>query len=178
MIRNGPIFIKSMQDGRKEVTFLRRSSCRCGVEPDFVEFYPVLYCGDFDSIETWVAAINGDPNSRNYIGLLLSRLPHITGDTTISADYRTAINWFELAASAGSLSAKCNLGIIHLRGLGVIKDDKIAFRLFKESSESLHQTPVSYLADCYENGIGTDCDISMAEYLWELANEVSQSDGY
>jgi TPR repeat protein len=64
------------------------------------------------------------------------------------------------------------LGVLYLRGEGVIKDQKIAFQHFKKGARMNHCTSSLYLSRCYRFGLGTDVNLQKSLNYLENAVEI------
>ena len=74
----------------------------------------------------------------------------------LGGDNQTArgIEYFEKSIELGYFTALCNLGICHIKGNGVPKDEKKGFDCFHRSAARGYAGGQHNLAICYEKGIG------------------------
>lgn len=75
---------------------------------------------------------------------------------------------FELGSSAGDMNCQWGLGLLYKKN----GDDERAVHKFWEAAEQGHGMAMYELAQCYELGIGTPCDIAQA-ILWYKRCKVS-----
>jgi TPR repeat protein len=45
----------------------------------------------------------------------------------VSQDYKQAVKWYRLAAGQGHAGAQNNLGVMYLKGLGVLRNDVLGY---------------------------------------------------
>jgi hypothetical protein len=172
---DGPMFYRPLANGlgRFELAFLPSVSSQHDVVPAQVTVFPGV--SSAKRLEMWERALEGDAESQNMVGMILS----FHKDTPVgrrrgvfprTVDWDAAEVWFHRAADQGYWAALNNLGVILLHAYGGKKDEAETFRLFSAAAESLEPTPLRHLADCYADGVGTAKDLEMATYLRELAD--------
>ena len=67
---------------------------------------------------------------------------------------KSAMACFHAATKLDSWVAHNNLGVIFRDGLGTNIDENLAFHHFKIAAESMKETPMQHLANCYRDGTG------------------------
>ena len=86
------------------------------------------------------------------------------------------LNWLNLASSAGIPDAEFILGMLHYRGVAVVKDTDKGLELIARAA--LHGLPAAqyFIGMCYELGIGTDVDKTEALSWLEKATNAGNLD--
>ena len=82
-----------------------------------------------------------------------------------------AIEWYTKAIADGETYAIANLGFFYENGIGVTKDEKKAFSLYKQSAEKGCPFGQRMLAFAYYYATGTPKDGKMAVYWMEKAKD-------
>lgn len=67
-------------------------------------------------------------------------------------------------AEAGDSAALFHIGMMHLNGQGVVKDESKAFTWIKRSANDGNMRSLFRLAEMHRDGIGTNVDLEMARY--------------
>jgi len=88
----------------------------------------------------------------------------------VDKNLETAYNWYKRSMIDGHPPALNNIGMMYLNGEYVVQHRETAFRLFKKASTT-HAQAMDNLAQCYENGWGTDRQIKRATNMYQLAGE-------
>ena len=88
----------------------------------------------------------------------------------VELDIEKARYWFTKAAEQGDAESATQLAQIYYKGLGVPKDDKVAFEWLKRAENMPFEGRMSHsgLAMCYEQGIGTEVDLVQAYKYYDL----------
>lgn len=126
-------------------------------------------------IQKWREAREGDADAQNGIGMSLSYNRATDSSRSLDTvpedvDWAAAEYWFRLSAKQGFWAGHHNLGVMHLRGDGVTKDDDLAFRHLSVAAESGEAPSLYRLADMFEHGIGTDPNSEEAARLRSMAD--------
>lgn len=106
-----------------------------------------------------LAALQGDSDSQNTLGRMLS-----TGDG-IHRDAVEALDWFRKAAEQGHADAQNNLGTMYFRGLGVAQNNAEALRWFRRAAAQNHVRAQYNLGVMHDLGRGTSID-ALEAYAW------------
>ena len=86
-----------------------------------------------------------------------------------AAAYDAAVCWFRIGADRGYVRSNVQLGMAHLRGLGLPRDGNAVFTYMKKAADGGDLYGMMYLAHCYRYGIGTPVDSQKA---WDLVSKV------
>ena len=86
-------------------------------------------------------------------------------DGATTPDYAKAAEWFKKAADAGHAQAQHQMGIMHLFGEGVPKDETRAFEWFTKAAKAGYISSRQQLVIMYKSGIGVEKDERQAA-LW------------
>jgi len=174
-----PIFCRKMEDSRYDISWVKSLDGYNYFEPRFSVAFSNVH--EDIHVEQWENALLGDVAAQNMVGMMLTF--HLDDECSRGAgifpekcDWRAAYKWFDLAAREGYWAALNNLGVMYLNGYGVDKNEMRAFELFSKAAQELNATTLSHLADCYDQGIGTQVDKDMAIFLRELA-DVAELEG-
>ena len=89
----------------------------------------------------------------------------------VSGDYATALREWKPLAEQGNAGAQYNLGLMYVKGEGVIQDYKTAVKWFTLAAEQGHAPAQFNLGLMYENGHGVPQDYKTAVKWWKLAAE-------
>lgn len=132
-----------------------------------------------DSIKSiYKKAQAGDPQAMTIVGSWYYQGKHV------DRDYTKAAQWWSKAAKEGDNNAIGFLGLCYQTGHGVKADSIRAFGLYnrsikagnkrmlnsiKESADKGNLFSLTYLAQCYQKGIGTKADVYKAAKLYEVA---------
>lgn len=87
-------------------------------------------------------------------------------------DFSNAKLFFEKASKSGCWEALNNLAVMARDGLGGKPDSQDAIDKFKRAAASLDPIPLSHLARCFREGLGTSADSEKAEWLESLAKRM------
>ena len=117
-------------------------------------FYKLQICARF-----------GDKRCQNQLGLW-----YLYGIGT-EQNYINALEWLNISAEQGYISAYTNLGNLYFKGVGVEKDLKKAAEYYKMSAELGCKGGQTGLGVCYINGAGVEKDSSAAFYWFEKASK-------
>ena len=102
----------------------------------------------------------------NYLLVLANRFYFgLEGETNMCL----AVQLWEVAAKKGNVLAQHNLGICHINGQGVAKDEIAAFRYFHEAADQDLAIAQYQLARCYSLGSGCERDESKEKHWLEKA---------
>ena len=85
---------------------------------------------------------------------------------------------FSKGARFGSVTAQYYLAYCQAEGYGVVKDDKIAFSLYRKVAERGLPIAQARLAYLLYKGIGTNRDVAKAQYWIDKATNYSYVDSY
>lgn len=85
-----------------------------------------------------------------------------------------AVQWLQKASDMGNAEAKGLLSLHYMYGVGINKDDNIAFSLAKESAECSDKEGQKMLGLCFLYGIETERDINNA--VWWLTAAANQGE--
>lgn len=88
-----------------------------------------------------------------------------------SRDYPTALKTIRPLAEQGDAQAQLYLGVMHLGGLGVQKDEKEAVKWFRLSAEQGNADAQSNLGLIYVSGQGVTQDFKEAAKWYRVAAE-------
>ncbi|PTL93902.1 hypothetical protein C6W89_01760 [Halomonas sp. SYSU XM8] len=96
----------------------------------------------------------------------------------VELDIEKARYWFTKAAEQGDAESATQLAQIYYKGLGVPKDDKVAFEWLKRAENMPFEGRMSHsgLAMCYEQGIGTEVDLVQAYKYYDLEDPAGAPD--
>jgi hypothetical protein len=164
--------------GEFELSYLPINSRLATVRGETITVFP--HARNADAVAEWLAAIAGDSEAQNLLGMRLSfhrdtELAKAAGTFPNEVDWAAAEHWFRLAAAQGHWAGHHNLGVMYLHGYGVEVSPSSAFQHLSEAAESEEPASLRRLADLYEAGIGTKADPVRASELRELAERVSGS---
>lgn len=123
------------------------------------------------------AAEKGDPFAQNNFGIEYAKKK----GGLFGHDFDKAVYWFEKAAAQGNTGSQLALAILY-KNRSQWTLDKVkkadflekAFHWFTEASNSENARAQFELAKCFELGLGTDPDPSMAKYWYKRACENGQ----
>ena len=76
---------------------------------------------------------------------------------------RKLSNGFPRPVESGNATAQCCLGVLYLRGKGIVQDDSRAAELFAAAAEQNHPEAMFYLGELYKTGRGVAQSLSLAE---------------
>ena len=95
-------------------------------------------------------AEQGDAGAQNNLGHLY------LGDAkgVVPSNFAMAMKWYSKAAEQYHASAYFSIGMLHLLGLGVPKDEFEAFKWIRKSAEQGYDYAQYFLGDAYANGWG------------------------
>jgi TPR repeat protein len=118
------------------------------------------------------AAEKGNAEAQNSLGRIYQ-----TGQGGVAADPVKAADYYKKAAAANLAAAQNNLGMLYLKGSGVRRDLKEAFRLFELAAAQNYAWGQNNLGGMYEMGWGTGQDKAKALELYKqaLANGIAQA---
>jgi len=85
------------------------------------------------------------------------------------ADYATALKELTPLAEQGNADAQVLLGLMYLRGLGVLKDPALALMWYKAAADQRDAEGQSHLGSMYFMGLGVAKDTNEALKLWKLS---------
>ena len=85
-----------------------------------------------------------------------------------------AVRWLQKASDTGNAEAKGMLSLHYVYGVGIDKDENIAFSLARESAECSDREGQKMLGLCFLYGIGTNRDIENA--VWWLTAAANQGE--
>ncbi|WP_310440544.1 NifU family protein [Sulfuricurvum sp.] len=95
-------------------------------------------------------------------------------ETAITAydakDYSKAKSIWESLSNTNT-DAMVNLGTMYVKGFGVAKDIKTAYKLFDRAAAQGHEVASFYLGGMYENGIGVSADKEQSIRYYTVAAE-------
>ena len=86
-------------------------------------------------------------------------------------DYRRAYRYWIFLAQRGVARAQHNVGVLHLRGLGLKKNEKAAFEWFSRAAKQDFARAQHNLGWMYQNGIHVERNIEQARQFYEAAAE-------
>ena len=86
-------------------------------------------------------------------------------------DYRRAYRYWIFLAQSGVARAQHNVGVLHLRGLGLKKNEKAAFVWFSRAAKQNFARAQHNLGWMYQNGIHVERNIEQAKQFYEAAAE-------
>ena len=84
-------------------------------------------------------------------------------------NYRRAYRYWILLAQRGVARAQHNVGVLHLRGLGLKKNEKAAFEWFRRAAKQDFVRAQHNLGWMYQNGIHVERNIEQAKQFYEAA---------
>lgn len=87
----------------------------------------------------------------------------------LNDDYPSALKELRPLAEQGDDDSRYYLGLMYLRGLGVIQDYKEAARLFANSAEQGHTFAQGLLGRMYSEGLGVNKNPIYAHMWWNIA---------
>lgn len=88
----------------------------------------------------------------------------IGADFYRDGNYKTAIEYYRIAASMGNVQSLANLGYCYYYGRGCEKDLKLAFAYFKMAARFKNTDALYKLSTMYEHGKGVKKNDEIAEY--------------
>lgn len=77
--------------------------------------------------------------------------------------------WYEQSASNGNMTAMCDMGRIHLMGIGTKVDKELAFKYFSRSASGGNINANAWLGIMYEEGNYVPRDLAKACHYYEKA---------
>ena len=86
-------------------------------------------------------------------------------------DYRRAYRYWILLAQRGVARAQHNVGVLHLRGLWLKKNEKAAFEWFRRAAKQDFDRAQHNLGWMYQNGIHVERNMEQAKKFYEAAAE-------
>jgi TPR repeat protein len=89
-------------------------------------------------------------------------------------DFKSAVCWFYLAATAGESEAQGLLGAYFREGFHVEKNPSLAFYWTERSAEAGNASGAITLAALYEEGVGTPVNSSKAQF-WRERSKLLQA---
>ena len=81
----------------------------------------------------------------------------------IDNDFEAAFFWFKQAADQGFPSAQYNVGVLSREGVGIEKNESLAFEYMLKSANNNVIEGIEDLISMYQNGIGTNQNIEAAK---------------
>lgn len=94
--------------------------------------------------------------------------------TGTAKDYQQALNWYKKSANQDFIGAYINMGYLLEYGQGVQNPEE-AFKCYKKAAEKGDKDGQYYLAMCYINATGTECDDAQArQWLQKSAAQGNQ----
>ena len=89
---------------------------------------------------------------------------YYNGTPTVSKDYQEAFQCYYTAAMLGHAMAQCQLGLMYRDGLGIEKDEAMAFQWFLKAAAAGQNCPRGkfYVGRCYQFGNGVKIDYAEA----------------
>jgi hypothetical protein len=112
------------------------------------------------------AALQGHLEAVNALGMLLYA----------HDDYTNAAIWFERGAEAGDAKSQCNLAALYRKGVGVSRNDELAFHWFQKSALQNSALAQAELGRMYKSGLGTQQDY-VAAYQWLKLAQLQEVQG-
>ena len=91
------------------------------------------------------------------------------GSYASSSHYKTALNWYVMAAERGRSSAQYNLGLIYKNGNGVPKNDNTALKWWMLAAQQGHTLAALNIGVMYERGVAVPQDLASAIEWYSLA---------
>jgi uncharacterized protein len=73
-------------------------------------------------------------------------------------DYASAMAYYRMAADKGDAQAQYDIGLLYSNGMGVSRDDKIAFQWFHVAAAQGHVASITWLGVMYASGRGVQQD--------------------
>ncbi len=107
------------------------------------------------------AAMNGDPNAQDNLGLC-----YYFG-SGVKKDLPTAVKWHQRAADQGYAPAWNNLGLCYRNGEGVAQDEIRAADCFRKAAELGNDAGQYNLGRCYYHGVGVVQNLEQARFWIE-----------
>lgn len=132
------------------------------VAQTFTDGLDALQAGDADKAFTIWKPLADDDNPQAQYGLALLLE---TGGRTFGKNEQEAARLYQLAADAGVVLAKTNLGLLYAEGRGVSENPKKAAAYWAEASEAGHHMAQFNLGLSYYTGKGVDQDAGKAVEL-------------
>jgi len=84
-------------------------------------------------------------------------------------DIARAVDWYQVAAEAGSSEAQVEIGTALYLGRGRQRDTGRAAHWFREAAKAGDLGAMYLLASLYEQGDGVEQDLRLARYWYEVA---------
>jgi TPR repeat protein len=99
-------------------------------------------------------------------------------DIQLMSNKEKAFYWLNLSADKGSFFGAVQAGDMARSGNGITKNEKLAFNLYEKTLKiKIDGMAYERLANCYENGIGTDADKQKAEEYYFKSTLDGNSNG-
>ena len=92
-----------------------------------------------------------------------------------SGDYETAAKILKQLAEQGDAEAQMTLGLLYLKGVGVLQDDDEGMRLLRLSASQAYPMAFGVLGNVYEDGIGAQQD-NVTAHMWYNIFTVTNDD--
>lgn len=93
-------------------------------------------------------------------------------------DYEKAMEWYKKAAEHGDSVATCDVGIMYLKGKGILKDPYTAVKWFKKAKDISSVQATYYLGKCYFDGTGIAQNTDEAIKLYKEVADYSANAQY
>lgn len=117
------------------------------------------------------ALVADNSNEDNSSSSLRARSHYAAGihRRIVLCDYERALHHLTVAAKCGHAAAQRALGLMYAEGLGTVRDEAKAHKLYSKAAAQGDVRALGLLAKQYETGRGCVLDIKRAQYLYEKA---------
>ena len=87
----------------------------------------------------------------------------------LAGNYLKAYRIWKPLAEKGGAVAMFNIGVLYAQGLGLERNDKIAFEWYRKSAEGGYAPAQFNFGTAYANGLGVEADDALAAKWWQAA---------
>lgn len=128
--------------------------------PKPVVVAPNVPAGSLESLAPYAKAKEGDTQAQYELGMLL-----LNGEHGVTKNYGEALKWLEMAAKAGHIEARYNLGIMYKTGSGALQNFEQALQWFEAAAHQNHPDAQYNVALMHKNGMSVPVDF-VKSYTW------------
>ena len=122
----------------------------------------------FDTLHFYIlAAENGSEDAQYEVGNA-----YHYGELGAEINYQEALKWYDRASRQACSKAQYELGIMYLRGEGVVADKKAAFEFFRKAAAKSYFPATTMLGSMYYFGLGVDQSDNNAFYCFKDAADL------
>lgn len=117
------------------------------------------------SVEHFVERLNRAVNAGSTEATFIRAHSYYHGADGYVQNFKLALNDFLEAASSGHSDACVSAGAMLYNGIGVLKDQSIAFKLYQQAGELGSDEGWMNVVDCWRYGLGVPKSEDTARYI-------------